>query len=137
MSSKARRVSAAAVLAGAWCLAGCTTPYDITIISDPPGARIEVNEDFLGLAPVHFKAEGDWMVRVFERPNVIRALPIKGEGSGFIQEKWFPRHSYIPNTILFDMSLSPPDNTVRISLDQKVEVDQHITVDEAPQGSPE
>lgn len=118
-----------AALIGAICFSGCTTFYEVKVISDPPGARIEVNEDYIGTAPASFQAEGDWMVRVFVRPNFVRALPLEDRGSGFTLTKTFQRHSQIPRVILFDMSMvppAPPDNSVKVDIDQKVDIDEKV-----------
>jgi len=100
-------------------IAGCATPrekeYQVVteILSDPPGARIEVNGNYLGEAPVTTRIRHHPSDNVVMGKVVIRALP-RGEGQ-YIQEKVFqgpmypfdPHRDVVPERILFDMTLKP------------------------------
>jgi hypothetical protein len=79
--------------------------YTIKIISDPPGARIEVDNDYVGDAPIEIQVEGG-RERIFLcfPTTQIRAIPIYPGQS--VQTKTFYQRDKIPNTILFDMNLS-------------------------------
>jgi len=78
----------------------------VQIISDPPGARIEVNDDYVGDTPLEIKVaqhNGN-----FVNDTTIRAIPIQqGE---YVQSKYFSGTflpAAIPSRILFDMGLQP------------------------------
>lgn len=80
--------------------------YTIKIISDPPGARIEVDNDYVGDAPIEIQVEGTenrTFANWFHATN-ISAIPIHPGQS--VQTKTFYQSDKIPNTILFDMNLS-------------------------------
>ncbi|MHC4458064.1 MAG: hypothetical protein ACYS0I_13455 [Planctomycetota bacterium] len=90
--------------------AGCAAfeAYTATtkVISDPPGARIELDDDYIGDAPLEIIWDERLMMeRTFERKHTITALPIYGGQQ--VQLKFFWPGDSIPKTILFDMSLVP------------------------------
>jgi hypothetical protein len=81
----------------------------VEIVSEPAGARIEVNDDYVGDAPITIEIlDGGGQ---FTKDTVIRALPT--EGGDYIQHKLFfgkvegPYYQHagdqIPSRILFDM----------------------------------
>ena len=92
-------------------------PKEIQIISVPAGARIEVNDDYVGDAPITIKVPQD--NGRFIKTTVIRALP--SEAGNYVQTKYFvgsegvpfPKAlpggggAEIPERILFDMRLGP------------------------------
>jgi hypothetical protein len=75
----------------------------IQIISDPPSARIEVNDDYVGDAPISITVptlNGD-----FAKGTTIRAIPsLQGN---YLQAKFFDPGMSVPSRILFDMGLVP------------------------------
>jgi len=75
--------------------------YVTSIVSEPPGARIEVNDEYRGDAPLELK----WKSRTgyFASAVVIRALPIQPGHQ--VHERVFEPFSAIPDTVLFDMRL--------------------------------
>lgn len=75
------------------------------VISDPPGARIELDDDYIGDAPLEIKWEWLLRERVFDRKHIITALPIYSGQQ--VQLKFFWPGDSIPKTILFDMKLVP------------------------------
>ena len=110
-------------------LIGCATSPEkehqvvTEIISDPPGARIEVNGNYIGDAPIttrirHHPADKVVMGRV-----VIKALP--REAGQYVQTKVFqgpqypfdPHRDVVPERIFFDMKLQPVDANVNVNLD--------------------
>jgi PEGA domain len=76
----------------------------IQIVSDPPGARIEVDDDYVGDAPLEIKvpqkADG-----TFVRAMTIRATPT--QQGAYVQSKYFTYGSQIPSRLLFSMGLVP------------------------------
>ena len=75
----------------------------IQIISDPPGARIEVNDDYVGDAPISITVPIQGAK--FTRMTIIRATPtLQGE---YVQSKYFDGTSEVPSRILFSMGLGP------------------------------
>jgi PEGA domain len=89
----------------------------VEILSDPAGARIEVNDNYVGDAPitVEIPQSGGY----FTRNTVIRALPTEGGDyvqakyfSGSIPDVWYPEtvgahRDQIPSRIFFDVRLGP------------------------------
>lgn len=98
---------------------GCATPrekeYQVVteILSEPPGARIEVNGNYVGDAPVSTRIRHHPSDNVVMGKVIIRALP-RSEGE-FVQEKVFqgpqypfdPHRDVVPTRILFLMTLPP------------------------------
>jgi len=82
--------------------------YDVKIISDPPGARIEINGNYVGDAPLEVKIEGT-SDRYFKNDTEMVAYPIY-EGQ-LIERKSFDKYlnlygisgDKIPERILFVM----------------------------------
>jgi hypothetical protein len=75
----------------------------IQVISDLPGARIEVNNDYVGDAPLSIlvpEKDGNFTI-----DTAIRATPTQ-EGQ-YVQSKWFSFGSAVPSRILFTMGLGP------------------------------
>ena len=133
----------------ALALTGCQTTrepnYVVTeIISEPPGAKIEINGNYLGKAPVKTKirTHGDGVVL---HRTVIRAIPT--EAGHFVQEKVFEAPQYpfdtrrdqAPHRVYFDMTLEPalgglgPRSSPRL---KKMESSSEEGQDD-PQSSPE
>lgn len=93
------------------------TTKTILIISEPPGARIEVNDEYVGDTPctvqVRCNAEGR-----FWQYTHIRALPVD---YGYTQSKRFAGslvNPYpVPSRIFFNMRLGPvrPDINININ----------------------
>jgi hypothetical protein len=94
--------------------------YTTKVISDPPGARIELDGDYIGDAPLEIRWEGWSANRVFYKDHTLRALPIH-EGQ-YVQSKFFrngvfePRDQ-IPKTILFVMNLSEAPKRYEIDIE--------------------
>ena len=87
------------------------TMHPIEVVSDPPGARIEVNNEYVADAPCTINVLGDSrgevMTGVF-----IRAVPsTPGE---YVQEKYIG--AQIPHKILFVMNLGPATPEVNVNL---------------------
>ncbi len=98
-------------------------PFRIKIISEPSGAKIEVNNNYVGETPVTIKVDGWESTRTFTRTTSIIAHPVRVGGE--VQSKVFvgwsePDYTYgdkIPKIIYFNMNL------VRIP----EQLDLHIT----------
>jgi hypothetical protein len=94
--------------------AGCTTPssttqytpatHQVEILSEPAGARIEVNDNYVGDTPLTITVATNLYL-----PTVIRALPIYA--GQWTQTKVFGyglfTPSEVPSRIFFDMRLEP------------------------------
>jgi len=118
----------AAGMAVALLLAGCATPppgvergpkgtiaYDVAVESSPPGARIEVNGQIVGNAPMHLKVFGDLNGKFYDFGwdyFVVRALPVAT--NQFVQARLFhtghglSSKDLIPARIEFDMTKPSP-----------------------------
>ena len=88
-----------------------TKNFSVNIISEPSGAKIEINNNYVGKTPIIVKLEGWETTRTFERSHTIVAHPVRAGGQ--IQSKWFsgwyePDKRYgdiIPKKIYFNMNL--------------------------------
>ena len=97
-------------------------PKKTQIISEPPGARIEINDNYVGDAPitVELAQRGDY----FDEDTVVRAIPI--EGGDYTQTKrfltndpWYRPGSAgdkIPSRIFFNMHLVPTTPTTEVNV---------------------
>lgn len=111
-------------LIGAICIAGCATSPEkehqgvTEIISDPPGARIEVNGNYLGDAPLTTQIRHHPSDKVVMGMVTIRALP-RAEGQ-YVQVKVFrgpqypfdPHRDVVPERVFFNMKLKPTEGAV-------------------------
>ena len=98
----------------------------VEIISDPAGARIEVNDNYLGDAPI--TVEIPEKAGYFTQNTIIRALPTDGGDyvqakyfSGSIPDAWYPEtvgahRDQIPSRIFFDMRLGPVTPSINVTL---------------------
>jgi hypothetical protein len=114
--------------AAALVLAGCqslppgaepgphgTMAYDVSVEASPPGARIEVNGQDVGDAPVHIKIFGDPDGTFHDFGSfyyVVKALPLTT--NQFVQTRLFRTghmltpEDHIPAKIYFDMNRPAP-----------------------------
>ena len=66
--------------------------FDVQIMSDPVGARIEINGKYVGDAPLIVKIEG-YEDRTFNKnTSIIAADPVYGDE--FIQQKYYTGNTY-------------------------------------------
>jgi hypothetical protein len=96
----------------------------IHIDSEPAGARIEVNEDYVCDAPCDVQVRADSEGRFWEKTK-IRGLP---KGYGYTQSKLFfgygqsdnpYLHSdHVPQKIFFDMNLAPVPRPIDVNVNQ-------------------
>ena len=99
-------------------LTGCATTSSedrnfktVSIISDPPGAKIEVNGSYIGQAPITTKVKCWPDDKVVVGTLTVKALP--SGANQYLQQKVFkgpaypfdPNHDVVPDTILFQMNL--------------------------------
>jgi len=87
--------------------AGCRVPcidYQANITSEPPGVRIEINEDVVGTTPctVTICALRE---RLFRVHSAIKAYPV--DPNQDIQVKFFRRRTLIPYNLHFEMAKRP------------------------------
>lgn len=107
-------------------------PYKIRVETDPPGARIEVDQDFMGESPVTVTVmgghNGAWSNH--QRYHIIRAVPARAGQhvqqkifySGWEEAGYRDTKDMIPKSIFFNMNIAPPagkDNNVDVHLDVK------------------
>jgi hypothetical protein len=109
--------------------AGCAAPRrTIAIDSDPPGVRVEVNNEFLGKTPVTYSLEsngaGEFVGSWGPAPYVeFVAYPPRDVPGLFIQKKVFRPNGFfqagdkIPAKMFFDLHLKPEG--LQINFDNK------------------
>jgi hypothetical protein len=96
-----------AVCAAAATLVGCATPPMMThITSDPPGARIDVNESFVGQAPVDVTLPQRGPHHRLRMHVTIRAIPTEPDKPEQIKQFYYNQDA--PKTVLFDTNRQPP-----------------------------
>jgi len=89
------------------CAIGCASePMRTHITSEPPGARIEVNESYVGDTPVDVTLPQSGPHHRLKAHVTIRALASGAEQSE--QEKQFFYNQWAPENLLFDMNRKPP-----------------------------
>lgn len=127
LCSAAMKPNAACLSAlGLLLLAGCASPgdrtvergpdgtvaYEITVESSEAGARVEVNDDFVGRTPLAVRVWGDpdGTFHNFGTSDfVIRVFPVR-EGQSpqsklFRTGGWFSQEDRIPKRLYFDLDL--------------------------------
>lgn len=115
-------------VAAAWFLTGCETlppdvergphgtiAYLVPIEANEPGAKIEVNGEFVGNTPVTIKIFGDRDGTFHDFGSdyyVVKALPLTTnqypQTAYFGTGRWFAREDKIPSKITFDMNKPQP-----------------------------
>jgi hypothetical protein len=100
------------------CLTGCTRciNYETRVITEPPGVKIEVNNDYIGTSPCTVTFCGR-RGRLFRGLCTINALPL--EPGQWVQRKFFYDRAPIPKVVYFDMKLTPANPDVNINLNQR------------------
>ena len=81
---------------------------EVEVVTEPAGARIELNGKPLGVAPGKF--------HIIRKPNrygflprmTITAIPAQGVKGQYVQTKVFDGYTPTPGKIYFDMSSPPP-----------------------------
>jgi hypothetical protein len=92
-----------AIVAG---VIGCATPPVVTRVqSDPPGARIEVNANTVGTAPVDITLPQKGKHHKLNGRVLIRAVPT--QPGQHVQEKVLFYRQLVPENVLFDMNREP------------------------------
>jgi hypothetical protein len=114
----------AALAMGAGLVGGCATgssrkaergpdgtiAYKVQVESSTPGARVEVNEDYIGRTPLTLTIFGDkdgTFHNFGSKDYIIRAFPVAT--NQFLQTKvfrtggWFSEEDRVPSRIYFDM----------------------------------
>ncbi len=100
------------------------TRFSVEIISEPSGAKIEVNKNYVGETPLKIDIEGWEGTRTFIRSYSIIAHPVNAGGQ--MQSKWFfgwkePSLLYgdkIPTAIYFNMNLIYPAEEYNININK-------------------
>ena len=93
-----------------------TMAYDVLVEASPPGARVEVNGQDMGEAPLHIKIFGDPDGTVHDFGSyyyVVKALPVTTnqfpQTRLFRTGKMFAGEDHIPSKIYFDMTRPQPE----------------------------
>jgi len=92
--------------------------YEVEVISDPPGAHIQVNDDYVGDAPLTIQMKGDRHGRVTQTYRVRADPNIAGD---YVQVKVFKYWEYIdsdpvPRRIRFQMNLVPAGKDLNVNI---------------------
>lgn len=106
---------------------GGTIAYNISVETEQPGCRIEVNGDYVGRSPTTIKVFGDrdgtfhnfgqpyFEIKAYPQPGIGGATQTKKFGTG----GWFTSDDRIPKTVYFNTSLEPATPRERIDLNIK------------------
>ena len=88
-----------------------TVKFPVYVVSEPAGAVIEINDNYVGKTPLTVELEGWKTTRTFVRSHTIVAHPLKAGGQTQVKSftGWSsPDKSYgdtIPEKIYFNMNL--------------------------------
>ena len=104
-------------------LVGCaTTRYQaVQIISDPPGAKIEINNQYVGETPVTLTIpyvvdySQNWNGNAYGSWNIVAYPTIAGQ---YVQRKFVTPP--VPSTIYFNMGIGPALPTIKSEQDIRV-----------------
>jgi hypothetical protein len=114
-------------LAAAVAWTGCSSfgvnprsAKQVQILSEPPGARIEINGGYVGDAPlvVTIPTHKGW----FTQTTTIRALPT--QSGQYVQRKFFNGgytmipNDAVPSRVFFDMRLGPAVPEINVNVNQ-------------------
>lgn len=102
-----------------------TAKFSVDIVSDPSGAIIEINDDYIGKTPLTVELEGWVATRTFARNHKIVAHPLRA--GGYTQVKIFSGWSEasrtygdtVPKKIYFNMSLEPSPQKYDVEINKK------------------
>lgn len=88
--------------------------YEIEIISEPPGAKIEWNNEFIGTTPLKKIINGTGGFGRF----IIKAYPISG--GQYVQTKILTSmyDNPLPRKIYFDMNLAPVAPSINVNINE-------------------
>ncbi|MBT7188369.1 PEGA domain-containing protein [Candidatus Bathyarchaeota archaeon] len=93
-------------------------PETTLIISDPPGAKIEINHEYVGDAPVSFHIEAQTSMPHGQITEDVVIVAYPTEDGQYTQIKNL-RGVKIPKRIYFNMSLKPvSDDGINIEINQ-------------------
>lgn len=102
-----------------------TVAYHVEIESSEPGARVEANDEYVGVTPMTLTIFGDkdgTFHNFGSSLYIINAYPVRG--GQYLQRKvfstgggWFAGQDMIPKKIYFDMNLVSERPAERIQLD--------------------
>ena len=87
------------------------TKFTVEIVSEPAGAVIEINNNYVGKTPITVELEGWKATRTFSRNHIIVAYPVRDGGQTQVKSfmGWTePSQTYgdkIPVKIYFNMDL--------------------------------
>lgn len=101
---------------------GSNAYYDqfVEIISDPTGAKIEINNQYMGETPlkVRFTRQTvvDWVTswgetKFVPSPFIIKAYPV--QSGQYLQTKYIGSYDGIPTKLYFNMNLEPTTPTIK------------------------
>jgi hypothetical protein len=81
---------------------------EVEVVTNPPGARIEMNGKFLGTAPGKFFVIREPNRYGFLPRMTITAIPSNESRGEYVQSKLFDGYTSTPEKIYFDMSRPSP-----------------------------
>ena len=88
--------------------------YAVEITSEPSGAKIEINQGYVGETPLRYTFNGSVGLAAY---TTIRALPISaGQNT---QTKIFRGNEIIPARIYFDMNLRTEQPTLNLNINNQ------------------
>ncbi len=88
--------------------------YVVEFVSDPPGARIEVDQVYLGETPFKQTMNGEVYMTSFV---IIVAYPTRP--GGFVQRKFLFHGQMFPHKIYFNMTSGPQTSSIDANVNQE------------------
>jgi hypothetical protein len=85
--------------------------YVVEFMSDPPGAKVELGNNYIGVTPCSTKFDGKYSVN--DR-RYVNAYPVE-EGQ-YEQSKMFPPGEFYPPKMYFNMKVNPAAPAVSVDV---------------------
>lgn len=95
-----------------WVVVTAPAKDEIQVVSEPAGARIEIDGDYKGVAPLTVKIS-----RKRHSTLSIKAYPITGSGN-YVQTKFIDEYTDTPKNVFFDMTIEPAPQKQEIKITQ-------------------
>ncbi len=86
--------------------------YEVTFVSEPPGAKIEINNNYIGITPLVYRWHGYYPR---EERYTVKAYP--SQPGQLVQSKELAVGN-LPDKVYFNMNLGPVTPSVNVNINQ-------------------
>jgi len=88
--------------------------YEVEFISDPPGAKIEVNNNYIGETPLKQFWNG-----LYDRWTIIKIVAYPIQAGQYTQSKSFFASDGLPRKVYFNMNLVPNTPSLDVNINNQ------------------